>query len=63
MSEPVVADIIFWVREVVTSTGLPIMLGSAGMSRAPLPAGTILSCGWPCVWSDAMLWLCPSLFL
>lgn len=45
MREPVVAESIFWVIEVVTSTGLPIIFGSAGMSRAPLPAGcSILSC-------------------
>lgn len=53
--EPVVADSIFCVTEVVTSTGLPIRLGSAGMSRAPLPDGeSILSCGCPCVCSEAM---------
>jgi hypothetical protein len=49
-SEPVVAESIFWVIEVVTSTGLPMRFGSAGISRAPLPAGvTILSCDCPCV--------------
>lgn len=53
--EPVVAESIFCVIEVVTSTGLPIRLGSAGMSRAPLPDGeSILSCGCPCVCSDAI---------
>lgn len=50
-----VAESIFCVMEVVTSTGLPIRLGSAGMSRAPLPDGeSILSCGCPCVCSDAI---------
>lgn len=50
-----VAESIFWVMEVETSTGLPMRLGSAGMSRAPLPAGgSILSCLWPCVCSEAM---------
>jgi len=45
MTEPVVAESIFWVIEVVTSTGLPMTFGSAGMSRAPLPEGpSILSC-------------------
>jgi hypothetical protein len=49
-SEPVVAESIFWVIEVVTSTGLPMRFGSAGISRAPLPDGvTILSCDCPCV--------------
>lgn len=53
--DPVVAESIFCVMEVVTSTGLPIRLGSAGMSRAPLPDGErILSCGCPCVCSDAI---------
>ena len=53
--EPVVAESIFWVTEVVTSTGLPMRLGSAGMSRAPLPDGaSILSCGCPCVCSEAI---------
>lgn len=53
--EPVVAESIFWVMDVVTSTGLPMRFGSAGMSRAPLPDGaTILSCGCPCVCSDAI---------
>ena len=53
--EPVVAESIFCVIEVVTSTGLPIRLGSAGMSRAPLLDGErILSCGCPCVCSDAI---------
>lgn len=58
MSEPVVADSIFCVREVDTSTGLPMTLGSAGISRAALPAGIILSCRWPCVSCDAMLYVC-----
>ena len=53
--DPVVAESIFCVMEVVTSTGLPIRLGSAGISRAPLPDGeSILSCGCPCVCSDAI---------
>lgn len=50
-----VAESIFCVIEVVTSTGLPIMFGSAGMSSAPLPDGEIiLSCGCPCVCNDAI---------
>lgn len=50
-----VAESIFCVIEVVTSTGLPIRFGSAGMSRAPLPDGeSILSWDWPCVCSDAI---------
>ena len=53
-----VAESIFCVMEVVTSTGLPIRFGSAGMSSAPLPDGeSILSCGCPCVCSDAILCL------
>ena len=56
--EPVVAESIFWVMEVVTSTGLPMRFGSAGISRAPLPAGEIIrSCDCPCVCSDAILCL------
>ena len=56
--DPVVAESIFCVIDVVTSTGLPIRLGSAGMSSAPLPDGeSILSCGCPCVCSDAILCL------
>ena len=56
--EPVVAESIFCVMEVVTSTGLPIRLGSAGISSAPLPDGeSILSCDCPCVCSDAILCL------
>jgi hypothetical protein len=56
--DPVVAESIFCVIEVVTSTGLPIKFGSAGMSSAPLPDGeSILSCGCPCVCSDAILCL------
>jgi hypothetical protein len=55
MREPVVAESIFCVIEVVTSTGLPITFGSAGMSRAPLPEGwLILSCDCPFVWSEAI---------
>lgn len=54
-SEPVVAESIFWVIEVVTSTGLPMTFGSDGISRAPLPDGeSILSCDCPCVCSDAI---------
>jgi hypothetical protein len=53
--DPVVAESIFCVIEVVTSTGLPMTFGSAGMSSAPLPDGEIiLSCGCPCVCSDAI---------
>ena len=53
--EPVVAESIFCVTEVVTSTGLPTRLGSAGMSGAALADGaTILSCACPCVCSEAI---------
>ena len=58
MREPVVAESIFCVMDVVTSTGLPMTFGSAGMSSAPLPDGeSILSCGCPCVCSDAISFL------
>lgn len=60
-SEPVVADSIFWVTDVSTSTGLPITLGSEGMSNAPLPAGVSnLSWRCPCVCIEAMSALSPS---
>ena len=55
MREPVVAESIFCVMDVVTSTGLPMTFGSAGMSSAPLPAGcSILSWDCPCVLCEAM---------
>ena len=55
MREPVVAESIFCVMDVVTSTGLPMTFGSAGMSSAPLPAGcSILLWDCPCVLCEAM---------